>query len=373
MKRSIKALAFIASLFSVFSLGSCNTGEGSNEDIYIGIMLYNYTDDQGKNIKSYCDYLAENLPVTFEYQTIGTADDDAVEGCEALISKGVDAIITGYDSAFQTCLQRCTDAGVYYNIGLYQAEPENYEGMDTTYMLGGNLQFKGGAASIGEQYAEIVHNAGLKHIGCITFPVFSFVEGSEIYNAFKAKMAELDPEAEVYDIQQFMFTQELCEQEVVKLATDHPEVDCILGLGSGLDYILPAMKAHNVNAKLVSLGYNDTVPSEMSSGTLLATGTNNHAASIAGSVARIINAVDGNSYADQGDEVNLDIYYPVMTNEEEVNDYNEYINPRGEWEHGPVTAEELKDVIIRYNADATWADLKELVGRDMETVKSLRS
>jgi ABC-type sugar transport system substrate-binding protein len=385
-KNLLKSIAMLAMSTSMVVLGSCgsntsvssgndSTSSSSETELYVGIMLYNYTDIQGKSIKSYCNYLSENLPIKFEYQSIGTSDDDAVSGCEALIAKGVDAIITGYDSAIQTVIQDCNDAGVYLNIGLYQAEESDYSGLDTTHFLYGNTQFDGDAQAIGVAYAQKAYESGLKHIGAITFPEFSFPEGVEIYDAFKTEMATLDPECEVYDLQSFMFTQDAAEQEVVKLKADHPDCDGVLGLGSGLDYILPAMESNDLNAKLLSLGYNDTVSSEMEAGTVLASGTNNYAEAIAGSVARIFNAVDGKQYSDyptDQSEMNLLNDYPTMFDTQDVSDFNYYCNPTDDWSHGPVTADELKDVILRYNSDATWASLKTLVSRTMSDIKTAR-
>src|SRR5699024_6841774 len=97
--------------------GNDTTDNGSEENdvkkVKVGVILYNYTDIQGKEIKNYCDnYLAKEFPVTFEYQTATSGDDSAhIAAVNSLISTGCNAIMSGYDTLIGESMEKCEEAG----------------------------------------------------------------------------------------------------------------------------------------------------------------------------------------------------------------------------------------------------------------------
>ncbi|MNC72675.1 hypothetical protein D3C75_1237610 [compost metagenome] len=76
-------------------------------------MLYNYTDIQGQEIKSYGSYLENNFNVKFNYATVGSSEEDHIKGLENLLASGVDGIISGYDTALEQSVSLAEEAGVY--------------------------------------------------------------------------------------------------------------------------------------------------------------------------------------------------------------------------------------------------------------------
>ena len=132
MKKRTKFMALIMAcvmLMSAFLTG-CG-GNGATEDseqknVKIGIILYDYTDIQGKELKNYCDnYLAENFPVTFEYLTASSGDNEAhLAAVDSLISTGCNAIFSGYDTMIGESMEKCDSAGVYYGILFGEAKNE---------------------------------------------------------------------------------------------------------------------------------------------------------------------------------------------------------------------------------------------------------
>lgn len=383
MKKFVSMILVVA-LAAALAVGLSACGAGSNKETSkIGVLLYNFTDIQGKEIQSYCSYLKDNFPVEFVYRAVGSNDEDHISGLQDLLSQGCKAVISGYDTALSKSISMCQDAGCYYVVALGEVsalefpppdyQPTPVEGIDSKFFLGGTTQFGGNPAVVGESYAEKAAEAGLKHIGAITFPTFAFAEGQIIYEAFKAKLAQLDPSAEVYDLQEFMFTQELCNAEVTSLITNHPDVDAVLGLGSGLDYIRPALQSQNRgDVKLLALGYNDTVNSLMENGSVITAGTNNYSQIIASCFARIYDALNGKAYADRtADDLNGIVGYPLILNMDDLADFQKYIVPADK-AGSSVTVDELKNVMVTTNADAKWADLNALTSRDLAAVKAAR-
>ncbi len=380
-KRIIGIMLIVALVVSLaVTVAACNNTQKTK----IGVMLYNFTDIQGTEIKSYCEYLEDNFDVEFVYEAVGSNDEAHISGLQNLLSQGCNAVISGYDTALSRSIAMCEEAGAYYAVLLGEVSKYEYleengyqptlvEGMDSKYFLGGVTQFGGNPETVGVAYAQAAYNAGLKKIGAISFPEFTFKDGKTIYDTFKAELAKLDPTAEVYELQTFMYTQELCEAEVTKLLTNHPDVEAVLGLGSGLDYIYPALQNNNrSDVKLLALGYNNTVESLLS-GSLLTAGTNNYTQCVASVFVRIWDAMNGKSFADQGeDDINGVAGYPIITSQAELEDFKTYIIPADK-SNGSITAEELKNAMVTYNENATWAGLNELTGRTLEEIKEARA
>lgn len=377
LKKSIVAvliLVLLVGMLCVF-VGCNNT---SNKKI--GVMLYNFTDIQGKEIKSYCDYLSKNFDVEFVYEAVGSNDEDHISGLQNLLSQGCDAIISGYDTALSNSINMCVEAGAYYVVALGSVSAMAWDnatnqmvpvqGVDSKYFLGGTTQFGGNAAEIGRLYAQAAKANNLTKIGAITFPTFAFTEGQQIYDAF---VAEIGTDAEVFGLQQFMFTQELCEAQVTSLLTDHPDVQAVLGLGSGLDYIRPALQNQGrSDVKLLALGYNSTLGTLMQNGSVVTAGTNNYTQIVASCFARIWDALNGKSYADRNNDLNGVANYPLILSYDELADFDRYIVPADK-ANGCVTVEELKNCMVTYNENATWAQLNQLTNRTLAEIKTARA
>ena len=62
-----------------------------------------------------------------------------------------------------------------------------------------------------------------------------------------------------------------------------------------------------------------------------------------------------------------------MTSVADVADYTTYIAPTDMSNGGAVTADELKNVMLRYNDKATLSDLNTLTNRTMAEIKTVRT
>lgn len=384
----------IACFVSVLAVAGCS----NNAKYKIGVLLYNFTDIQGKQIKEYGNYLEKDFDVDFVYVSVGADDDAHIQGLESCLNQGCNAIFSGYNTAIDTCIEKCAAAGVYYGLILGDTQTTTIasDKLQSKYYLGGVKQFGGNPAAAGTIFANVVNNTEYTKIAGISFPPFAFVDGNALFNQFKT---DLNTSKTVYsagndpmpfpfnyngDYWYFMFTQEACEATVTAMFTAHSDIEVVVGMGSGMDYVLPALRngGHN-NVKMLALGYTDDVGTYMQNGTLLAAGTNNYVHCMASMFARAYDALesDGTAWYKDRAAANSEYYqyagadgaadYTILTSVEEVNDFKTYVV--GNKANGPITNEELKQCMLTFNENATWADLTALTTKTLAQIKIART
>lgn len=381
-------------LVSMFAVAGCT----KSAKYKIGVLLYNFTDIQGKQIKEYGEYLSKDFDVSFVYVSVGADDDAHIQGLESCLNQGCNAIFSGYNTAIDTCIEKCEAAGVYYGLLLGDTAATQIDSakLQSKYYLGGVKQFSGNPAAVGELFAQVVNATEYTKIAGISFPPFAFVDGNAIFNQFTSSVSETktvysagnDPMPFPFnyngDYWYFMFTQDACEATVTAMFTAHSDIEVVIGMGSGMDYILPALRNGNhKNVKMLALGYTDDVATYMQNGTLLAAGTNNYVHCMASLFARAYDALESDGtawYADRA-AANSEYYqyagadgaadYTILTSVSEVTDFKTYVI--GNKENGPITNEELKQCMLTFNADATWADLTSLTTKTLAQIKTARS
>ena len=107
MKKFFAKLAAVvvaaASLVSLIAVSGCT----DNAKYKIGVLLYNFTDIQGKQIKEYGDYLSKDFDVSFVYVAVGADDDAHISGLESCLNQGCNAVFSGYNTAIDTCIEKC--------------------------------------------------------------------------------------------------------------------------------------------------------------------------------------------------------------------------------------------------------------------------
>lgn len=344
-------------------------GDKGKGSYTIGVMLYNYTDIQGQQIKAYSSYLQDHFNVKFNFVTVGSSEENHISGLENLLASGVDAVISGYDTALEESVSLAEEAGVYYAVALGEAD----EKVSSDYFVGGIKQFGENPEELGARYAERAYASGVRHIGITSFPEFAFVDAPAIIKGFTDKMKELDTKGEVtvYPAEFHSFTPENAADAVTKIISNHPEVDAIFGLGSGMDFIYPAiLNSTKPEIRLLALGYNDSTEAGLKDGKIIMAGTNNYGELVADSFAQIYDRLNGKKFA--GWKPNGYVNYVTFTSPEEVQDFKNYVIPEDK-SKGSVTAEELKEAMLTYNDGATWESLQKLTNRTLAEIKAARN
>lgn len=414
MKKRIISLVLIVVLAMSLIVG-CGSKENSGENgkvknVKIGVILYNYTDIQGKEIKNYCDnYLAKEFPVSFEYQTESSGDNEAhLQAVDSLISTGCDAIMSGYDTVVGESMEKCDSAKVYYGILFGEAKDEadkdgkyneygNWGTRDQSnlyysdYFLGGIYQFGADhGEALGEKYGQAVVDAGMKNVGAISFPSYAFSDAVTICQGFskvlEANGVNICPNEDTNSLpEEAGFT--TVGDDTKAYIAKYPEMDGLFGLSSGMDMVLPAVNevgrlwsesnSGDGTMKMAALGYNESSEKYLENGTLLIGGTNNYVESVAYLFTMMFDAVNGNNMKTDdasGFEYNASISYPTFSNAEELKDFQTYVltTTADDFSTCSVTADEMKTVMKAYDGSGSWTELNELVSRDFDVVKAAR-
>ena len=353
------AVACAALIGTICALAGC----GDSAKYKIGVLLYNFTDVQGQQIQSYGDYLESGFDVDFVYVSVGQDDDSHIQGLESCINQGCNAVFSGYNTAIDRCVVK---------------------------------QFSGDPSIAGNQFAEVLNATDYTQIAGISFPPFAFIDGNTLWNSMVDNLNDdkviCDANQEAMEIPfgykgdyyYFMFTSDACNATVVQMFSDYPDIEVVVGMGSGMDYVLPALRSNgHSDVKMISLGYTDQVEGYLADGTLLAAGNNNHVECMASLFARAYDALESDGaawYSDRaaatsegylygGSDGAAD--YVILTSADDVADYKNYVI--GDKVNGPITVEELKNCMLTFNENATWADLTELTTRTLSEITALRA
>jgi ABC-type sugar transport system substrate-binding protein len=412
---AVMALGMLAGCGSSGNTGSDSTSKTSSNStdvkkVKIGVILYNYTDIQGKEIKNYCDnYLSKEFPVSFEYQTAASGDNEAhLRAVDALISTGCNAVMSGYDTVIGESMEKCDSAGVYYGILFGEAKNESdkdgkynsYGNWGTKsqsnlyysdYFLGGIYQFGNDhGLKLGQTYGDAVVKAGVKKVGAISFPAFAFSDAITICKGFtevldKAGVAICSNEkTKILPAEAgFMSVGNDTKAYIAK----YKDMDGLFGLSSGMDMVLPAVneagrlwsksnsKAGSI--KIASLGYNNSSAKYLEDGTLIIGGTNNYVESVAYLFTMMFDAANGhNMKKEEGSRFscNATINYPTFSNSSELKDMETYMltTVNNDFTKCSVSSKEIKSVMKTYGGSGAWADLSKLVSRSVKEIKEAR-
>ena len=339
----------------------------------IGVLMFDYDGDQGRNVKAYCEELSKTMELEFEFVQYEAGGSNHLDCVDELITQGVDGIITTFaDSGMDVTMKACEDAEVY--LAHYAAVPgkSDYDLLSASqYYLGAIADGNADYSTYGAKAAEVAVNAGLKHIGVAGFPFDAKPEMAEIEKGFRDTLAELDSEVEVYDYHNVFFT---ADNGTDVYLSEHPEMDGFFGMGSGIFFNYPAIteanKSREQKVTMLTCGIytDDATKADFESGSIIF-GT---AAPIEGVIAPIVlmfDKINGNVYDDMPEKAPLmsssNLY---VTNADELDTFLEstcYGTP-GKY---LISVEETKNMSKTYNADATFAELEtSLVHLSLEEI-----
>mgnify|MGYP000023549164 CR=1 FL=1 len=365
-----KCMLVVICLIFLLNMNVLAAGDGVFK---IGVILYSYTDIQGQQLKSYGRYLEDHFNVEFNYVSPASTDDAShITTLENLLATGVDAVISGYETSLENSIKLCSENGVYYAVTLAEATQDLEKVSGNPYFLGGVKQFGDNPAEMGAKYAEAVYQAGIKNIGISSFTPALFLDAPAIMEGFISRLAELyvDQDYQVYEPVYHFFDPAQISNTVTTYINQNPEMEAIYALGSGMDFVYPALINNNLidRVNLLALGYNRAAGPGIKNGTIVMAGTSNITQAMANSFALIYDKLNGYSYDDW--QVNASIDYPTFSTIEELIDFEKYVI--GDKEEGSVTAAELKSVMRTYNQKASFSDLQKLVNRSLEEIKAER-
>lgn len=365
MASVLLAAAMVMSLFGFSAFAEDQTEDAATAEVWggesgevcgdengeytIGVVIHTTTDYLCSKLKAYTDYLGKSFGVKFTYYIIENfADETYLAGIENLCAQGVDGIITTNFSgtAVLQGLKICEDNGVYMGVGWSQIDEEIKEQVYANdYFVGGAYESE---VQAGKDIIESLIDAGCTNIAPIGYEpgitchdrrwqgmMEAFEEHPEITKAGEYRGLEFTKAVEDY------------------LAADDT-IDGIAITLLGIEYCTEPIKSagREGEVKIAFVDLSETCGDALASGTTVC--------AIGGQYVDIVfpfvmmyNALNGTPL----EKTEVPVNFITCKTAEEFENFETYLNNDGVycW-----TAEELEDVIVKFNPDASADTLLEM-------------
>ena len=386
----LKMFSVICSLLIVaataFSLSACNMS-GNTKGMKIGLLQNYYNDTTNVSI-AYLDYLIENFsteefPISYQKGNATNAS-----GAENLIASGCNVIFAYYDSSIPAIEKICANSDVYLVV---VANDTAGDASYSDYFLGGTNPCGADTSSLAQEIADIILSDAQSpadvNVSGMDCPENYMEEFSRVYAGIKSDITAAGGIAkELYTPS--TFDVDGAKGVLANMNASSPYSNYIVGFMNALYYVYPLLGDNSsypniADAKVVSFGYDSTAKSKLQEdGTqLLAAGDTNMVAATASAFARAYNALKvGKNYSDFDKATNCNgASQYILATAETVEFYERYIqcytNDRSSFSYlnngdcePCITADELKNVLLDYNPDATFADLNALTDKTLSQI-----
>lgn len=180
-----KLLALLLVALLSLSLVACGSKGDTGSDteklktVKIGVEIYDPTDSEFLELKSYFDYLSENMAVEFVYSEAIASAEEEIAFIENCASSGCQGIIGYYNVAQAEAVAKSVEYGMYY-WGAAADYPETLETYATNELFLGGINYGNGDYDAGYALGEFAINNGSKNIvyasGGADFGVKMFVD-----------------------------------------------------------------------------------------------------------------------------------------------------------------------------------------------------
>lgn len=307
-------------------------------------------------------------------QAVKNAMTDDVVGLIAMQDGGIVNILDEYPNLHVVGLASDM-ASVYAEGGASAAAATNEKFLGT--VAGGYSS----GVDIGKMYVDMVVEKGYKKVAVAMFPGFAFPQYAIADQTIRTEIAKYnETAAEPIEITGDSGTVLMFRplDEAFFNETENQDLDVIIGLCAGQQFIYPTLASAisngnaNPETKLLTSGFqNDpTLLEDVGNGIVQALFLPNYEEIFFG-MAMLDNAIQGNQYADFTKSEVIDGVYVRITSSDIMDNIVEN-SPIADADLSKlsVTLEVGKQYLTRYNADATYADLKAFLLSDAFSEKA---
>jgi len=352
----------LAAVMGLSVLAGCGgSSSGSTKHHKIGVGLYTDNGQSVTAIHAYLDGIKDTIDCEFEYITLSTYDEATnLTAVQNLISSGCEGLILTADMGSTSILSECASAGVYvagflcdYNQSFYTAYDEVF---GNEYFLGTVCDGYAVATEYGEKVAEKVAEAGYTDVGVLTFPSWAYPSQAQIVEAFKAKLAELNPSVVVEETVELQFSP--LEDTYF---SEHPGIDCLFSVAAGASFVYPVMISNNVNIPLYTTGFEatDDIANFGTQGNQMYQGIMCSAPeAIAYPLCLLIDKLNGTTYADLPEMAERVDCTPYMVlSDDDMAKMQKTLYCTAKIEDAAISGQDILNMCASYNDKATYADL----------------
>lgn len=300
----------------------------------------------------------------------------------------VKALIMMQDGGVQNIMEEYPDlyvAGYTTTMGsVYGEGGASAAVKDSDHFLGTVAGDYVDAAGIGKLFADKVIADGYRKVSTMIFPEYAYPEMAVKDMAFRETIAAYnetvgdDEKIEVVGDAHVLEFAPL--DDAYFMESNHSDLDCIAAFcdpGFVYSSLINARDMGTIGAdtKLLAVGYLDDANFQADiggEGTVQMIYTASPE-SITYCIALIDNALHGMRYSDHTASEAVDSPLYIIESEEDIqNVVNKSVLGTADFSTCGVTPEQLKNVLLRFNADATYADLMELMGDESMTVERFK-
>lgn len=322
-----------------------------NGQYTIGVIIHTTTDFLCSKLKAYTDYMGKEFSVKFNYYIIENfADETYLAAIENLCAQGVNGIITTNFSgtAVLQGLKICEDNGVYLGVGFSQIDESIKDQVYASkYFVGGSYEADYQA---GYDIITSLIDAGCKNIAAI-----GYEPGITCHDRrWEGMMKAFEDHPEVKKAGEYRGL-EFTKAVEDFLASDD-SIDGIAITLLGIEYCQEPIKAagREGKIKIAFCDFSENCQEGLDSGFV--------SCAIGGQYVDVVfpflfmyNALNGTPLSEEKTEVPVN--FITCKTGEEFSNYMTYLHKDGVYAW---TTDELKQVIKKYNPDATADDLVKM-------------
>jgi len=330
------------------------TGETSgteNAEFTIGVVIHTTTDFLCSKLKAYSDYIGKAFNVKFNYYIIENfADETYLAAIENLCAQGVDGVITTNFSgtAVLQGLKICEDNGVYLGIGWSQVDERIKDQVYASkYFVGGSYEsdYKAGYDII----------TSLIDAGCTNIAAIGYEPGITCHDRrWEGMMAAFEDHPEVKKAGEYRGL-EFTKAVEDFLASDDT-IDGIAITLLGIEYTQEPIKSagREGQIKIAFCDFSENCQEGLDSG-FITSAVGGQYVDIAFPFIFMYNTLLGTPLSEE--KVEVPVNFITCKTGEEFSNYMKYLHNDGVYAW---TVDELKQVIKKYNPDATADDLLKM-------------
>ncbi len=240
-------------------------------------------------------------------------------------------------------------------------------------------------ADLGLLMAQQVIEGGYKTVSVIKFPGYAypnldeadagFTEAIEAYNSTAADADKITivGETKVLEFSPL--------EETYFFETGYNELDAIIGLCAGVDFVYPTMKtaiangSANVNMKLLTGGFNEneTIVADIGGEGVIQLLQISPSENVAWSLIMLDNALVGGMYSDFSDSEAIDsVPYLIGSSEDINNVMTKSMTGTADVSLAQLSDADIESVLTRFNEGATYSDLKILFSSKQLATEALK-
>lgn len=340
-------------------------GTWPEEEVMIGVEVFDTTDEQFLALQEYLEYLTEYYNISFMYsESIANAEGemDFIDSCS---SAGCKAIVGYYNVAGAEAIQRTIDQGMYYwGIEQYYADFEDNEMYLGCYTFAEDGDTENGDYLGGYQLGYGLGMQGAEHVfycnGGASFGVQMFIDRQAGFEAgvaaAQAEGANIQYDSSTDVIEGWPGTDDFTAAVGAKLAGDYDSIGVSFNAATLFQPVADAGKSDSVRIAAIG-GVNDTYYDAVQTGLVSCIVYDCEETVFGNAVVQILNAVTGHVDATRtADNKGGKIYTYRWT----ITDADTFDTIYDYHDSGKyfVSADDMANLLAEFNEDVTFEDVE---------------